>query len=193
MSTVTTKPQYSPEDLLAMPDVVQYELVDGHLVERNMGALSSWVGGDLNRLLSNFAQEHGLGWLWPADNSYQCFPDQPNKVRKPDVSFIRRGRLPGEQLPEGHVRIPPDLAVEVVSPNDLYSDVDEKVQEYLEAGVPLVWVVSPETRSVLAYRADGSSSRLREQEELRGEDVLPGFRCQVSEIFLPPIGAGPAV
>lgn len=184
MSTVTTKQQYTPEDLLAMPDSVCYELVDGTLVERKMGALSSFVGGRLLYLISLFLERNPAGWLWPADAGYQCFSDSPKKIRKPDVSFIRRGRLPGEQIPAGHIAIAPDLAVEVLSPNDLDYETDEKVEEYLGAGVRLVWVISPEARTVLIYRADGSINGLREQDELSGEDVLPGFRCRVGDIFV---------
>lgn len=142
------KTRYTPEDLLAMPEAKNYELVDGRLVERNMGAESSWIGGRLHSRLDLFCDEHGLGWVWPADNGYQCFPHAPQLVRRPDVSFIRAGRLPGGQLPKGHVRIPPDLVVEVVSPNDLVYEVEEKVDDYQKAGVPLIWVIHPENRTV---------------------------------------------
>src|SRR5437764_1174266 len=82
--------------------------VDGWLVERNMGIRSSWVGGELVGLLGSFVRDHGLGWVLPADASYQCFPDSPSTARRPDVSFVRRGRFPGEQLPNGHSHIAPD-------------------------------------------------------------------------------------
>src|SRR5579885_3451928 len=183
MSDVLTKPCYTPEDLLRMPEGDLYELVDGHLVERKMGARSSFIGGVLLGLLLRFLAQRPLGWAWPADCGYQCFPDAPNKVRKPDVSFLRFGRLPGDRLPPGHIPIPPDLAVEVISPNDLADEVDEKVEEYLGAGVRLAWVVHPQNRTVLIYRPNGSVSGLRERDELDGEDVLPGFRCRVAEVF----------
>ena len=163
MSTVT-KPQFTPEDLLAMPDGDRYELVDGQLVERTMGALSTYIAGELFLLLGAFCKGHCLGWVFPGECSYQCFPDAPKKVRKPDVSFIRRGRLPGERIPEGHVPIPPDLAAEVISPNDLAYETDKKVEEYLGAGVRLVWVVNPKrTQSLLigpTARSDGYVSTM---------------------------------
>src|SRR5271156_2600493 len=132
MSTtaVATKTRYTPEDLLAMPDGKSYELVDGELVERNMGFESSWIGGRLHSRLDRFCEEHGPGWALPADNGFQCFPHQPKLVRKPDVSFVRYGRLPDEVLPQGWIEIPPDLAVEVVSPNDLTDQLDEKLEDY---------------------------------------------------------------
>ena len=180
-----SSPTYTPEDLLAMPDGVGYELVDGHLVERNVGAVSSLVSAKLCQHLGNFNDERAIGWVFGIDSGYRCFPDAPNKVRKPDASFIRLERLPAEALPEGFLTIPPDLAAEVVSPNDLAYEIDRKVFEYLKAGVRLVWVINPALRSARIYRADGSISGLTEDDELDGEDVLPGFRRLLRDIFPP--------
>jgi len=88
-------------------------------------------------------------------------------------------------MSEGHVRLAPDLVVEVISPNDLAYEIDEKVDEYETAGVKLIWVVNPETKAVRVHRADGAVMVLREKDELDGEDILPGFRCPVAELFLP--------
>jgi Uma2 family endonuclease len=187
MSTaVATKTEYTPEDLLAMPDGKSYELVDGQLVGRKMGAESSWVGGELYARLRQHGQEHQLGWVLPADNGYQCFPHAPGLVRKPDVSFVRYGRLPGGVLPKGWITIRPDLAVEVVSPNDTVEQLNEKLEDYEIAGIPLVWVIDPGSRSVMIYRGDGSIHRAHEADELSGEDIIPGFRCPVREILPQP-------
>lgn len=192
MSTVQTPTLYTPADLLTMPDGDLYELVDGHLVERNMGIWSSHVGAQLVRLLGAFCMENALGWLLGPDASYQCFPNRPRLVRKPDVSFIRANRLPPDQVAEGHVRIAPDLAVEVISPNDIAYDIDERVADYLGAGTRLVWVVNPVRRTVLIYRLDGSIAGVREGGELSGEDVVPGFRCPVAALFVTPVPPGSA-
>ncbi len=184
MSVVYPLAKITPEELLEMPDSKRYELVDGKLVEREMGFHSSRVGGQVYRLISNYGEENGLGWAMPADASYQCFAD-PLKVRRPGASFIRKGKLPGEQFPQGHCPIAPDLAVEVLSPNDNGNDVEEKLAEYLEAGVSLVWVFYPRTRSVHVYRANGHPERLTEEDLLTGEEVFPGFSCMVSECFPP--------
>ena len=183
MNATATTTSLTPADLLAMPDEKDYELVDGQLVERNMGFLSSWVAGELLFKIRSYCEVSRYGWVFPADNGYQCFPDAPNKVRKPDVSFVRRDRLPPHAWTEGYLSIAPDLAVEVISPNDLAWEVDRKVAEYLGAGVPLVWVVHPEARAVRVHRASGQVSWLREEDELSGEDVIPGFLCRVTTIF----------
>lgn len=186
MNSVAIETKYTPEDLLALPDEKDYELVDGNLVERNVSALSSWVGGKFYRYLDVFVEANNLGTAWPADVGFRCFPDDPGKVRKPDAAFIRRERFSTNDLAEGYVRIVPDLVVEVVSPNDLAVEVEEKVEEYLQAGVLLIWVVYPETRTVHIRRADGSIGHLRLEDELHGEAVLPGFRCALANFFPAP-------
>ena len=185
MSTaVATETQYTPEDLLAMPDGKSYELVNGQLVERRMGIESDWVAGRLHARLDRFCEQHEIGWaLLSESGGYQCFPHEPGRIRKPDVSFIRYGRLPGGVLPQGWAKIPPDLAVEVVSPNDLVYELDEKLEDYWKVVVPLVWVINPNSRIVRVRRKDGSGSDLHEADELSGEDIIPGFRCPVREIL----------
>jgi Uma2 family endonuclease len=186
MSVAEHSALLTPDDLLAMPDGDRFELVDGHLVERYMGFLSSVIGATVIGLIRAYLQECNSGWVAGSDCGYQCFPDEPHKVRKPDVSFIALSRLPQEAMPTGFVRIAPDLAVEVISPNDLDVETDQKVEDYLHAGVKLVWVINPQSRTVLVYRADGSIVGLRDSDELTGETVLPGFRCGVSELFALP-------
>lgn len=185
MSTTAVPTQYTPEDLLSLPDANRFELVDGQLVERNMSAQSSWVGAKLNHILWTYCESTSCGDIYQADCSYQCFPDAPEKVRRPDGSFVLRGRLPKDQFEHGHVRIAPDLVIEVVSPNDLVYEVDEKVEEYLSAGVRLVWVVNPESRIVEVHRANGSVSKLHDPETLSGEDVIAGFSCVIRDLFPP--------
>ncbi len=188
MSTaVATKTHYTPEDLLAMPDGKSYELVGGQLEERQMGIESSWVAGRILVRLGQFSGEHKLGWALPADSGYQCFPHDPGMVRIPDASFVKTGRFPGDVLPKGWAKVAPDLVVEVLSPNDLVYKLEEKLSDYRKVGVPLIWVINPESRTVMVYRRDGSISRLQEDDELSGEDVVPGFRCPIREI-LPPLG-----
>jgi Uma2 family endonuclease len=172
-----------------MPDGKNYELVDGVLVERNMSALSSLVAGELLTRVNLYCKTHDLGWVFGADCGYQCFPGFPKKVRRADLSFIRRSRLTVAQLDQGFLPIAPDLAVEVVSPNDLAYKVAEKIQEYLDAGVPLIWVVYPPTRSVYVHRGDSPIEVVRAEQDLDGEGILPGFRCRVGDLFPTPAPA----
>jgi Uma2 family endonuclease len=189
MITVATEKRYTPQDLLTMPDGDFYELVDGRLVERKMSIWSSYVAGMIFHLLNSFCREHHLGWVLPEGTSFQCFPAYPGKVRRPDTAFIRLQRLSlAQATTEGHCSVAPDLAVEVVSPNDTVYEIDEKVREFLDAGVPLVWVVNPDQRTVAIHRAGGVSVILRENDEISGEDVIPGFRCRVGDFTAPPPG-----
>ncbi len=182
--------EYTPEDLLPMPGGENFELVNGRLVERHRGVLARWVAGELIRVLGNHCSQHRLGWIFPGgDTGYQGFPGSPRTVRKPDVSFVRYGRFSDEQLPDGYARLAPDLAAEVTSPNDEYEQVLEKIEEYLRAGVRLVWVISPRNRIVHVYRANGSVHVLHENDDLDGEDVVPGFRCPVPDLFPHPPAA----
>ncbi len=183
--SVAAQTQYTPEDLLAMPDGDCYELVGGQLLERQMGMESSLVGSRLLSRLQRFCEEQGQGWTFNSDNGYQCFPHEPSLVRRPDLSFIRHGRLPGGMVPKGWAKIPPDLAVEVVSPNDNAYQLDDKLEDYEKVGVPLVWIVYPNSRTVLIRRSDGTMSHLHEDDILSGENVIPGFQCSVREIFPP--------
>ena len=186
MTATLSQPEVSPNDLLSMDDDNNaFELVNGELVEKTMGWESSWIASELAALLRTECRRHrpSLGWALGGEATYQCFDDDPEKVRRPDASFIARGRLPGGRRPKGHCRVAPDLAVEVVSPNDLYSHLEEKVAEYLGAGVRLVWVIDPPTKTVRVHRADGSTATLHSDDELSGEEVILGFRCRVADLF----------
>jgi Uma2 family endonuclease len=193
-SAVTEKTACTPEQLLTMPDGDRFELVDGQLVERKMSKWSSYVAGNIYQQLKNYVDDHNIGWVYPEGTSYQCFPGAPTKVRRPDVSLVALDRMSlDDALAEGHIRIAPDLAVEVLSPNDLAYEIDHKVGEYELAGVKLIWVVNPESKTVRVHRADGTVTVLREAEELEGEGVVPSFRCRVANLFLPAAGAVPAI
>lgn len=183
MATAAINTYYTPEDLLALPDKGRYELLDGQLVERDMGAKSSYVAARLLRLLGFVTDAQGLGLLFGSDCGYQSFADDPNRVRYADGSFIRRGRLPDDTPPEGHCRIPPDLVLEAISPNDAARAIEEKIEQWLAAGVHLVWVLYPDTQRVHVHRSDGTVSKLRSDDMLSGEEVMPGFQCRVAEIF----------
>jgi len=171
------------QEFLALPDHDLYELVDGELREINVSNLSSLVSCKTSARLTIHCEAKNLGPVFACDAYYQCFAGRPRHARKPDVSFIRRDRLTEGWLADGYFTIAPDLAVEVLSPNDLAYEVDEKIGEYLDAGVRLVWIINPEQRWVTIHRADGSVAKLKEPETLNGEQVVQGFSCRVGELF----------
>lgn len=183
MNVVATQ-LLDPDDLLHMPDGDRYELVNGVPVERKMGAQSDEIAIGLGALLLACVRARGLGRVYGSQTGYQCFPARPKHMRMPDTSFVATARLPGGKSPEGYFKVPPDLAVEVVSPNETYEEVQVKVMDYKSVKVPLIWVISPETRTVLIRRADGTCTEVDEAGELSGEDVIPGFTCKVAELFV---------
>lgn len=183
MAVLVEERLYTPEDLVTLRGAEHCELVDGRLVEKNIGAESDWIGLRLGSLLSNHVFNHNAGWVFGPQSGYLCFGASRLRVRKPDVSFVLRARL--SRIPKGHIPVVPDLAVEIVSPNDLFSEVQVKVEEYLEAGVQMVWVIDPDTRTVVEYRLSGEVRRLRATDNLSGGEVLPEFQCSVADLFPP--------
>ncbi|MDB5392215.1 MAG: hypothetical protein JWM11_7861 [Planctomycetaceae bacterium] len=177
------------DDLLRLPNEKHFELIDGNLAERKTGNESSEIATYLGGLISLFCRKNRLGRVCGADGGFIFLRDGKENVRRPDISFFKSGRLPaGQSWAKGYEGIAPDLAVEVLSPNDLASEIDVKIEEYQTAGVRLIWIVNPTSRTVTVLRLDGSMSRLHEAEQLNGEDVLPGFACSIAEILeLPPI------
>jgi len=185
MSTTASPPRrYTPDDLLAMPDGDRYELVDGRLVETPMSFDSSECALAIGSLIRAACLADGSGRVAGPDCGYQCFPLHPGRVRRPDVSSIRADRLPApDRRAAGFILVRPDLAVEVVSPTDRAYDLREKLDDYRDAGIPLVWVVYPPSRRIHILRADGSTAEVGPDDELTGEAVLPGFRCRVADLF----------
>ncbi len=184
--SIATEIRLTPEDLLSLPEGQRCELVDGQLVEDEGSHRTSWISSEISFLLYQYLMEHPIGDVYGEGASYRCFPADPQMVRRADVSFLRTGRLSQEQFDRGHCPVAPDLAVEVISPNDLAYDVSRKIEDYASAGVPLVWLVNPATRTVTVYRQGGASiDLLHADDELTGGDVLPGFACRVGAVFPP--------
>lgn len=167
-----------------------YELYCGEPVEMSMGALSSWTNSRTGLYVGSWMNANPLGHVFDAEAGYSLWPERPNEVRKPDVSVVLRGRLPGERLPHGWIPIPPDLAIEVVSKNDEGPKIEQKINEYLSTGVRLLWVIYPESRTAYVYRADGTVTRIDENGVLSGEDALPGFEMRLSLVLPPPDAVG---
>lgn len=183
MTTAQTITSLSPQDLLRLENEAGVELVDGQILEKPVSIETSDIEATIISLLRIEAAQSRTARVYTASLGYQCFPDDPAKFRKPDVSVVRIDRLKDIDASEGFMPIPPDLAVEVVSPNDLATELDIKVEEYLKNGFALVWIVEPATKTVTIHRADGSLARLHAKDEITGEAALPTFRCKVAEFF----------
>ena len=167
-----------------------YELVDGILVEKTVGYEESYIGGTIFKLLRIFVESRDLGLVAGADGTIQL---DINLVRIPDASYISWERIPAGELPDEPIPlVVPDLAVEVISRSNTPKEMNEKLLEYFEKGVRLVWYVRPRTRVVDVYTAPDRFTRLTASMRLDGGDVLPGFSAQVSELFrIPKRPGGP--
>ncbi|NQT38847.1 MAG: Uma2 family endonuclease [Planctomycetes bacterium] len=181
MSTTTL---VTADQLLRMPD-------DGHRHELVAGVLrkmvpAGWkhgaVAGGLHGRLEQHVREHGLGQVFAAETGFLLTRD-PDTVRAPDIAFIQKVRFEAAKSADAFWPGSPDLAVEVISPGDTISDVDDKVRMWLDAGTSVVWVVNPKWRNVTVYRSPTDIRTLTENEQLDGGDVVPGFSCRVGEIF----------
>jgi len=174
----------SPEEFLALPDSRGLELVDGLVLEKGLGLESGLIGGNLFRKLADYCDAHRLGVVLPMETGYQCFAATPRRVRKPDVSFIPAARFPyGQPLPTGYCKLVPELVAEVVSPGDHFSEIVDRIADFRKAGTPLAWVVDPPSQTVLVYHRKGPVAELTGGDVLSGEEVVPGFRFPLSELF----------
>jgi Uma2 family endonuclease len=183
MSTAT-------DELIALDEAAvsrldgRFEYLNGRYVEKpHMGSQANELGLLLMSQLLTFVRANRLGRCFAENCTYRIFPNEPKRTRIPDGSFIRAGRLPGDKSPEGDMTIPPDLAIEVISPSNTVLEMEERIDDLLGAGVRTLWVVLPRTKSMYIYRADGSVSRLRATDVLSGEDVVPGFSCRLADLF----------
>lgn len=177
-------PLMTAEELLDLPeDHQRHELVLGAL--RTMAPAGFEQGRVAMRIgarLDAFVEAHGLGVVLGAETGF-TLARGPDTVRAPDAAFVRSDRVPPRGARRGFAELVPDLVVEVVSPSDRMSEVTEKALVWVEAGVRLVWVVDPSLRTVTGYRPGTAVSVLRGSSVLDGEDVLPGFRLALAEVF----------
>jgi Uma2 family endonuclease len=183
MATAPAK-SWTIDDLAAPPDDKRYEIWEGELIEMSpSGRQHSVIAMRIGSRMQLFVEQHDLGDVSGADGGYVISRD-PDTLLVPDIAYVKPGRLSTDEG-EGFALIPPDLAVEVVSPSDRMSEVLEKVNIYLAAGVQMVWVVLPRQRMVSVHRLDQPNvvQQVHEGDELDGGEILPGFRLPVAEIF----------
>lgn len=174
------------EELLRLPDDgMRHELIDGEL--RTMTPAGGEHGGTAGAIhfhLGRFVYDHPIACVLAAETGFVIRRD-PDRVRAPDVAVLSTERIPAEGLPAGYIPGAPDLAVEVVSPNDRAAEVLDKVDDWLRAGARIVWVVYPSPVRLFVYRADGSIVQLDPDGEVDGADLLPGFRMRVRDLLHP--------
>ncbi len=171
------------EELLQMPDHKFYELIEGRLVKWGPeGFLHGKTSATTLGILGQYVHENDLGVMLAAGCGFFLQHD-PDTVRAVDGAFIAKDRLPPEGVPIGYFDTIPDLVVEVVSPSDRAGQVQAKIEQWIEHGVKLVWLVYPEERSLMVYRSLSEVQVLHESDTLTGDPVLPGFSCPVAEIF----------
>ncbi len=159
------------------------ELIRGKIVKLPpAGAEHGETSVHLGGLLDRYARQMSLGRVYAAETGF-IIRRNPDTVRAPDAAFVTMERVQQQVRKQGFFDGPPDLAVEVISPDDSSDDVEAKVLEYLEAGTRIVWVVRPRTRTVTVYRSLTQIRVLTAKDALTGEDLLPGFSVPVEELF----------
>ena len=170
-------PTMTVEEFLAS-DLEGYEYVKGELVPM---APTSMEHGEISTNVAWYLQSHvrenQLGRIYTSDTAFRV----GERVLVPDVAFVSTARLPEDRSKGSPV--PPELAVEVVSPTDVHSRVAHKAFAYLDAGTRLVWVLDPVTKTVTVYRSETDITLLTRNDTLTGEDVVEGFSCQVAALF----------
>jgi Uma2 family endonuclease len=180
---MSTRTLMTAEELLALPDdSMRHELIEGEITTMTpAGHEHGEIVFRLTGLLWQFLRDKPIGAAFGAETGFWIGSD-PDTVRAPDVAFVSKARVAEVTARRGFGRGAPDLAAEVISPDDTYAEVDRKVEQWLSAGCRLVWVVNPRTRKVVIH-APGAIVTRSESETLDGGEVLPGFSCPVRELF----------
>lgn len=181
MSSMKIQKRATVEDLLRMPkDGRLYELVDGEILVSPAGMRHSEVAAKVLAIIATYLENHPIGKVY-AENVGIALPN--GNIRSPDVTFVRNEKLPGGKSPEGFGELVPNLAIEVLSPSDRPKEVGRKIGEFLECGVPLVWLIDPKKETVTVYRSLSDTQRFSSSDTITAEPVLPGFSCIVSRFF----------
>jgi len=171
------------EDLFEMGSDSGYELIRGELIEMSpANHRSSEMAARLIYKLGSLVYEQELGHLSGADGGF-LISRNPDTVVAPDVAFVRRDRLPPVEQQIAFLELAPDLAIEVLSPSDRYTDVNDKVMLYLRSGVGLVWIVDPARRTITTFSSQHPPRVFTTDDTIDGGDILPGLSLPVAGIF----------
>jgi Uma2 family endonuclease len=163
----------------------KFELVRGEVLEMSKpGRFHGFVCVNIAVLLFLYAQQRKKGYVCSNDTGVIVERD-PDTVRGPDILFFDDVDS-SDNISRKWGSDPPRLAVEVMSPNDTMSEMNERVADQLNCGTPLVWLVDPEARKVTVYQPNNVLYVLKEIDEITGEDVLPDLRCRIADFFKMP-------
>jgi Uma2 family endonuclease len=180
---VTTKRTTAAELAEFSENGFRHELIRGEVQRIPLaGGVHGEIGQELGWRLGAHVAANNLGQLYAAGTGFLLAED-PDTVLAPDIAFIRADRLPPREDQVGYVRVPPDLVVEVVSPNDRASEIAAKVALYLSLGVRAVWVIEPRLQTVTLYEVDRRPRILVADDVLDGGENVPGFQVAVAELF----------
>ena len=173
---------WTDEELLALPkDGYKRELLQGEIILSPAGSEHGRISFLVAIAIDRHAMQHGLGVVFDSSTGFRLSPDD---LLSPDAGFVVKSRLAGmKRLPRGFFPGAPDLAVEVLSPSDTPGHTHEKLTQYFSHGTRLVWIINPTERNALVYRTPEADRLLRVTDTLDGEDVLPGFRLPLAELF----------
>jgi len=182
MSTTATR-LITAAEFMAMPqplDGTKQELVRGEIVTMSRPQSEhGLVQNKIQFLLNLHVRANKRGWVMGEVGVHTEY--DPDSVRGPDVFFVSIEHCPAR--PQGWFTIPPDLVVEVLLPSDRPGEMRAKVQEYLNAGVPLIWVVDSDMKTVVVHAGTVKGIKLGEADDIDGGDALPGFTCKVADFF----------
>jgi len=169
------------EEFFDLGDIGPCELVDGTIVTMTpTGAAHGKIEVRLARLLDEYVEKSGIGWVLSGEVGI-ITKRNPDRVRGADVAFLSREQT--TNIPDGFLTIAPELVVEIVSPNDRWKDIREKIDEYFAIGVKQVWIVEPQSRQILAYTSPTEAVRYRAGDKLPAAHGLSGLEIAVDRIF----------
>ncbi len=170
------------EDLFKMGDIGRTELVEGEIVHMSpTGYFHGAIEINFSSAIKTFVRQHKLGRVFGGEVGIYTRRD-PDTVRAADVAFISNGRM-AQVKSKSYLDVAPELVVEVLSPDDAWGDLMDKLDEYFALGVNVVWVADPRKKQVYVYRSVTDVKRLSVGDTLNGEDVLPGFGMPVADLF----------
>lgn len=173
---------WSDEELMALPrDGVKRELLKGEIIMSPTGSEHGHICYLLIDAIGRHLRPNRVGLVFDSSTGFRLGPDE---VLSPDVAFVGKARLAGlKRPPRSFFSGAPDLAVEVLSPSDTMEQMHEKLTQYFLHGTRLIWVINPAERNAHVYRTPEADRLLRVTDALDGEDVLPGFRLPLAELF----------